>query len=55
MTARLYCNVVYAWLMAGTGGDTDAREEMESRIYAPAEGTGVQDARIWAAIMNAED
>jgi hypothetical protein len=55
MTARLYCNVVYAWLMGSCQGDPDARADMESRIYASAQGAEVEDARIWAAIMSAED
>jgi hypothetical protein len=55
MTARLWCNTVYAWLMAGAGADADARAELDAKIYAPAAGAEITDARIWAAIMSSED
>jgi len=55
MSARLFANVVYAWLMASAGGDADVREQYEKHIYAPADGLDAANANFWAAIQRAED
>ena len=55
MSARLFCNVVYAWLMSGCAGDADARRDLDAQLYAPARGLDEANASFWAAIMRPED
>jgi len=52
---RVFCNIVYAWLMSGCAGDGEAREKLDAHIYAPPQGLDTADANVWAAINRAED
>ncbi len=48
MSVRMFCNVVYAWLMARTGGDPESREKVDAALYAPLEGAAAMQERFWA-------
>lgn len=48
MSARLFCNVVYAWLHARTDGDPETREKLDAALYEPLEGTAAATDRFLA-------
>lgn len=53
MSARAFCNVVYAIALEGT--DPETRDQIDAQIYAPASGLEAANANLWAAIQRAED
>jgi hypothetical protein len=51
VSPRLFCNIVWARLLAGQ--DREGRETVEREVYAPAEGWGAAEANLWDRIMGA--
>jgi hypothetical protein len=45
MSARLFANMVYAWLMAGADGP-ETRDKIDAALYEPLEGTEQATSRL---------
>ena len=54
MSLRLFCNMVWARLMAGCASRED-RAKIEELVYAPLGGWAQADAAFWAALNQAAE